>query len=583
MRHRLAMAAALLKDPELLILDEPSNGLDPVGQLEMRALIRELAGEGRTILLSSHDMREVDEPCGWVAVIGGGRMLAEGTPEQLRGQAVSGSGPNPPTRPRRWSRGSPTWRGRNGGRDVGIVLREHGPDRAAAVNRQLVKAGLEVSEVRTESGRCARCSWNSPAAAAAVPTRCARRRAGRSAVATVHRTRSARPMFASLRAELLILRKSRVGAWALVLTAPLLTLVTTYLFQFLDYLGLTPVMYAKFGTPTQDLPALLPSEFAIQAVNDVSVTAPFIILEKGGYHRRGLGTGNHQDVAVAGAEPGSRIRRADAHQHVRLARRWSELRHIPARQPVAGRLDPARLYRGVPWPGLAAPAAARHRRRPRRLVRPAPPPRNPAAAGPSSASADGVDRGRGGGVLASLRSELLVMSRWPAMWGLRAGLCRWLGGLAHVEQYVLYLNAGTGAVVLASPSEVLPTILPGQLVPAVLNSIGHAAQERHRRVRRHAAVGHDRAAPAGPVRRGTVRAAAYDLRLPARRQHQHRHEPVRRGQPAIRAYLRRGGALRCWPSRSSSSYAVACFVFAVVATRGRTSSNGVTVRLRWRL
>ena len=71
-------------------------------------------------------------------------------------------------------------------------------------------------------------------------------------------------MFASLRAELLILRKSRV-AWALVLTAPLLTLVTTYLFQFLDYLGLTPVMYAKFGTPTQDLPALLPSQFAIQA------------------------------------------------------------------------------------------------------------------------------------------------------------------------------------------------------------------------------------------------------------------------------------------------------------------------------
>ena len=151
MRQRLAMAAALLKDPELLILDEPSNGLDPVGQLEMRALIRELAGEGRTILLSSHDMREVDELCGWVAVIGGGRMLAEGTPEQLRGQA------------RLWVRAEPAdqaaavvagladlARTERAGEMLGMVLREHGPDRAAAVNRQLVEAGLEVSEVRTE-------------------------------------------------------------------------------------------------------------------------------------------------------------------------------------------------------------------------------------------------------------------------------------------------------------------------------------------------------------------------------------------------------------------------------------------------
>jgi len=86
-----------------------------------------------------------------------------------------------------------------------------------------------------------------------------------------------RPMLASCRAELLILRKSRV-AWALVLTAPLLTLVTTYLFQFLDYLGLTPAMYAHFGTPAQNLPALLPSQFVIQTVNDVGFTAPFIVL-----------------------------------------------------------------------------------------------------------------------------------------------------------------------------------------------------------------------------------------------------------------------------------------------------------------
>jgi ABC-type multidrug transport system ATPase subunit len=85
MKQRLGVAMALLKDPELLILDEPSSGLDPVGQLEMQRLIRELSASGRTILLSSHDLREVEELCDRVVVIGGGRRLFEGTPEQLRG------------------------------------------------------------------------------------------------------------------------------------------------------------------------------------------------------------------------------------------------------------------------------------------------------------------------------------------------------------------------------------------------------------------------------------------------------------------------------------------------------------------
>jgi ABC-2 type transport system ATP-binding protein len=85
MKQRLGVAMALLKDPELLVLDEPSNGLDPVGQLEMQRLVRELSAGGRTILLSSHDMREVEELCDRVVVIGGGRKLFEGTPGQLRG------------------------------------------------------------------------------------------------------------------------------------------------------------------------------------------------------------------------------------------------------------------------------------------------------------------------------------------------------------------------------------------------------------------------------------------------------------------------------------------------------------------
>ena len=84
-------------------------------------------------------------------------------------------------------------------------------------------------------------------------------------------------MFASLRAELLVLRKSKV-AWALVLTAPALTLVTTYLFSLLGYLGDAPAMYAQEGTPAQDLPAMLPSQFVIQAVGSLFFTAPFIVL-----------------------------------------------------------------------------------------------------------------------------------------------------------------------------------------------------------------------------------------------------------------------------------------------------------------
>jgi ABC-2 type transport system ATP-binding protein len=85
MKQRLGLAMALLADPELLILDEPSNGLDPIGQLEMHRLIRELGADGRTIVLSSHDMGEVEELCGRVGVIAGGRLVFDGTPAELRG------------------------------------------------------------------------------------------------------------------------------------------------------------------------------------------------------------------------------------------------------------------------------------------------------------------------------------------------------------------------------------------------------------------------------------------------------------------------------------------------------------------
>jgi ABC-2 type transport system ATP-binding protein len=84
MRQRLGIARALLGDPEVLILDEPTNGLDPQGIAQMRVLLRRLAGEGRTVLVSSHLLAEVEAACDRVAVIARGRLVAEGAPTNLR-------------------------------------------------------------------------------------------------------------------------------------------------------------------------------------------------------------------------------------------------------------------------------------------------------------------------------------------------------------------------------------------------------------------------------------------------------------------------------------------------------------------
>ncbi|MGH2864002.1 MAG: ATP-binding cassette domain-containing protein [Solirubrobacteraceae bacterium] len=86
MRQRLGIAAALLRRPRLLILDEPATGLDPAGMRDMRDLIRRLAGEGITILLSSHQLPEVQELCDRVAIVEAGRLVYEGALADLRRQ-----------------------------------------------------------------------------------------------------------------------------------------------------------------------------------------------------------------------------------------------------------------------------------------------------------------------------------------------------------------------------------------------------------------------------------------------------------------------------------------------------------------
>jgi ABC-2 type transport system ATP-binding protein len=83
MRQRLGIAAAMLGRPSLLIMDEPTNGLDPAGIREIRGLLRGLAADGTTVFLSSHLLAEVEQVCDRVAVIVGGRLVEEGVPAML--------------------------------------------------------------------------------------------------------------------------------------------------------------------------------------------------------------------------------------------------------------------------------------------------------------------------------------------------------------------------------------------------------------------------------------------------------------------------------------------------------------------
>jgi len=86
MKQRLGIASTLLRDPELIILDEPTNGLDPAGTREVRELIPSLAREGHSVFLCSHLLHEVQEVSDRVAIIKDGRLLSEGTVDQLLGR-----------------------------------------------------------------------------------------------------------------------------------------------------------------------------------------------------------------------------------------------------------------------------------------------------------------------------------------------------------------------------------------------------------------------------------------------------------------------------------------------------------------
>ena len=148
MKQRLGVAAALLKDPELLILDEPANGLDPKGMADMRAIIRGVRNRGKTVLLSSHLLGEVEQICDRIGVILRGKLVAERTMEELRGREGG-----------LLVRAEPLEEATRVAEDLpeveeatrvadGMLRLTADPARAAEINAGLVNAGVRVSELR---------------------------------------------------------------------------------------------------------------------------------------------------------------------------------------------------------------------------------------------------------------------------------------------------------------------------------------------------------------------------------------------------------------------------------------------------
>ncbi len=146
MKQRLGVAAAVLKDPELLILDEPTNGLDPAGMADMRDLIRSLGSGERTVLLSSHLLGEVEQICDRVGVISGGSLIAEGTVEELRGGAALLVAAKPLDRAR--ERVEQLLGAEHVEVLDGTLRLNANPATAGRINYELVKADVEVTELR---------------------------------------------------------------------------------------------------------------------------------------------------------------------------------------------------------------------------------------------------------------------------------------------------------------------------------------------------------------------------------------------------------------------------------------------------
>ncbi len=148
MKQRLGIAAALLTDPELLLLDEPTNGLDPAGIVEIRTLLMDLGRNGRTVVVSSHLMAEIEAACAYIVIIRFGELLFAGPTGELLAQTSA----HIDVRPERHDELGPlldalraqNWRGER----MGDVLRIHAePGRAGDLNRAAAAAGFTLGHL----------------------------------------------------------------------------------------------------------------------------------------------------------------------------------------------------------------------------------------------------------------------------------------------------------------------------------------------------------------------------------------------------------------------------------------------------
>lgn len=147
MKQRLGIAAAILHDPELVILDEPTNGLDPQGTREVRELIPELSAEGRTIMLCSHLLHEVEQVCDAVAILQNGRLVAQGATRDLLGESAELHVRLPDLGKGEAALTDSPWTGRVHRNTTELVVAGAGLQ-GGEVNRWLAERGLYAEELR---------------------------------------------------------------------------------------------------------------------------------------------------------------------------------------------------------------------------------------------------------------------------------------------------------------------------------------------------------------------------------------------------------------------------------------------------
>jgi ABC-2 type transport system ATP-binding protein len=146
MKQRLGVAAALLKDPELLILDEPTNGLDPQGMAEMRKLIKDIGQGDRTVLLSSHLLGEVEQICDRVGVIKNGHLVKQSTVQELLGEEGVLVRAQPADQAQELL--TKMFGPEAISRQNGAIHLKVKPENSIEINRRLTDAGIGVSELR---------------------------------------------------------------------------------------------------------------------------------------------------------------------------------------------------------------------------------------------------------------------------------------------------------------------------------------------------------------------------------------------------------------------------------------------------